>query len=239
MIKVCPICGKEFNAKRLKQVCCCRKCRDFFVRKKELVYCEFCGKSFEKFPKEIKKTKHNFCSKKCFDNFQKQENKIIILKDYAEIIINSKKHGILKIKIDIEDIEKIKYYKWQIRKSGKLFYIQSHQLINQNERKTIQLHRLIMNCPKDKIIDHINHDTLDNRKINLRICTYQQNNQNKQLCCKNSSGYRGVSYDTNNKRWTGQISINKKNIRKHFKTKEEANEWVSNKRKELMPFSSI
>lgn len=41
------------------------------------------------------------------------------------------------------------------------------------------LHNLIMNAPKGLVIDHKNHDTLDNRRSNLRICTRAQNNQNR------------------------------------------------------------
>lgn len=48
------------------------------------------------------------------------------------------------------------------------------------------LHRYIMNCPEEKIIDHINHNTLDNRKSNLRICNNYENGFNRLGACINS-----------------------------------------------------
>ena len=54
------------------------------------------------------------------------------------------------------------------------------------------MHRVIMDPPKGMDIDHINGDTLDNRKENLRICTRSQNAQNKKLRRDSASGYKGV-----------------------------------------------
>jgi len=54
------------------------------------------------------------------------------------------------------------------------------------------LHRVIMNCPHDKQIDHINHNPLDNRKENLRICTRRENALNRGRPKNSSTGYKGV-----------------------------------------------
>jgi hypothetical protein len=68
----------------------------------------------------------------------------------------------------------------------------------------------VSNCPDDKIVDHINGNTLDNRKINLRICTAGENNCNQRKRSDNTSGYRGVSYNKEKKRWVAYISKNGK-----------------------------
>ena len=140
------------------------------------------------------------------------KNEIVTYDDYAEIILydrqgNEKCRAI----IDLDDIEKVKNYRWYfdgkyVRKSG-------------NER----LHRFIMDCPKGMVVDHINHNELDNRKFNLRVCTKQQNDMNKRKQPNNTSGITGVTWDKSNNKWMAQIQVNGKNIKLgRFKNKEDA-----------------
>ena len=81
-----------------------------------------------------------------------------------------------KIKIDPEDSFLLNFYSIWIDRHG---YIVCDKMINR-KRKRHFLHRLIMNCyDKQKKVDHINKDILDNRKCNLRIVTNSQNSFNK------------------------------------------------------------
>jgi len=67
---------------------------------------------------------------------------------------------------------------------------------------------------KNIIVDHKNHDTLDNRMINLRIATKQQNSFNEKMVRKNNtSGFKGVCYDKVNNKWSVSIMYNRKNIK--------------------------
>lgn len=86
------------------------------------------------------------------------------------------------------------------------------------------LHRRIMNPPDGMTVDHINHDTLDNRKKNLRICTRSQNNWNRNYkVATGTSKYKGVYFEKERNRWVFEINIhNKKYDRKRFKTEKEA-----------------
>lgn len=83
-----------------------------------------------------------------------------------------------------------------------------------NSNKNIRLHRLIMNCPNGKQIDHINGNGLDNRKENLRICSQSENHQNRSKWGNTSSQYKGVHWHKIVKKWVAQIMINGK--RKHL-----------------------
>ena len=62
------------------------------------------------------------------------------------------------------------------------------------------------------VVDHINGDTLDNRKCNLRICTQADNIKNRKKDIDNSSGYKGVNWSKSNKKYLARICVNKKII---------------------------
>ncbi len=69
---------------------------------------------------------------------------------------------------------------------------------------------------KNKIIDHINGNKLDNRKINLRQTTYSNNLLNKKIGIKNKSGYLGVSWSKASKKWLSRLKINYKEVYSQF-----------------------
>ena len=101
--------------------------------------------------------------------------------------------------IDYEDYERIKDYRWFMDKNG-------YAIATIGGRKE-QLHRIIMNCPKDMIIDHINRDPSDNRKQNLRICTQSENLRNISVKSNNTSGVTGVSFDKKSSKWSVRIKV--------------------------------
>ena len=135
-------------------------------------------------------------------------NEYKIHKQYAEIIINSPKFGIFYIKIDLDDVENCKKYKWCINayrnkhKSNKIFYYASNY-------KTGFLHRFLTDCPKGIQIDHINQDTLDCRKNNLRKATHSQQRMNGDVPVNNTSGRVGVTWDKSRNKWIAFIEKNK------------------------------
>lgn len=73
--------------------------------------------------------------------------------------------------------------------------------------KRNKLHRVILNAPKGATVDHINMDTLDNRKSNLRICTHRQNLCNRMPQSNNTSGVSGVSFKKNRRTWNARIKF--------------------------------
>jgi len=75
-------------------------------------------------------------------------------------------------------------------------------------RKNARMHRIILNAPQGLDVDHINHNTLDNQRHNLRLCTHRQNLQNQLKQKGRSSKHKGVYWHKNNKRWVAKIKIN-------------------------------
>jgi len=89
-----------------------------------------------------------------------------------------------EIFIDAEDLPKVIPYTWCVGGTG---YAMSRTM-----RDATLMHRLLLNAQKGEYVDHINGDTLDNRKCNLRLCRKQQNEFNTKVRTDNQSGYRGV-----------------------------------------------
>ena len=130
-----------------------------------------------------------------------------------ELKINSKTYGEKIVLVDNEDYERmLKDFgntTWCLSQNTRNgdFYIQKR--VN---KKIIFLHRYIMNCPKGMYVDHINHNTLDNRKENLRITTNANNLRNGNIRKNNTSGVNGVYYSKRDKRYVAEIIVNYKKI---------------------------
>lgn len=142
------------------------------------------------------------------------ENEIIEYDDYAEIILYDK-HGVRKniTQISKNKIELVKKYRWSLCSNGYVIDV----------GKKIYLHRLLTNAPNDMDVDHKNHNTLDNKDCNLKVCAHQKNMTNMKLSIVNTSGVTGVWFDKKNNKWCAEIKRNNKKIwLGRYKTKEEA-----------------
>lgn len=95
--------------------------------------------------------------------------------------------------------------------------------VEDGKRHQTSLHRLVIGAKKGEIVDHINGDTTDNRRANLRIVTYSQSNMNKGPHKGKISKYRGVYRETLNGNWYARIDS--RSLYKRlgtFKSEEEA-----------------
>lgn len=81
---------------------------------------------------------------------------------------------------------------------------------NQWFTKKIYLHREIIKVTGNFHVDHINGNTLDNRKKNLRICSRSENLYNRGKAKHNTSGYKGVNWCKQRRNWRARIFVNKK-----------------------------
>jgi hypothetical protein len=113
--------------------------------------------------------------------------------------------------VDDDDFEWLSRFRWRAHKpSGKKpgpFYALTGY-------KGIAMHRMITNCPKGLMVDHINRNSLDNRKSNLRICTHRENVMNKKplLTKRCKSKYLGVDWNRSGKKWVARIGFDKKKV---------------------------
>ena len=109
--------------------------------------------------------------------------------------------------VDDEDYEKLNCYKWCAHKMDKHIYA-AHSFRIENKWKQIPITHIILNVPKGMIVDHINGNTLDNRKYNLRICTVSVNGQNRHNI-NGKSQYLGVYWFQQYEKWGARITKDK------------------------------
>ena len=98
--------------------------------------------------------------------------------------------------VDDEDYDHVAQYKWYASVQRDKFYVRRSSPGNTNYK--IYLHRYLMEPPKGFVVDHINGDPLDNRKVNLRVVTVKENNDNQKKQRESESGYRGVYRQSRN-----------------------------------------
>ena len=115
--------------------------------------------------------------------------------------------------VDAEDYEWLIKKKWYADNTNRKIWYAKTNLSHAGGAKkaTAYMHRIILNPPKGMHIDHINHDTLDNRRSNLRICTAGQNRANEIKRDGFTSKYKGVSRCKQTGKWCVFIKINRKN----------------------------
>lgn len=126
--------------------------------------------------------------------------------------------------VDDADVEKILKHRWHIHKSKRhldlgIYYFISNASKKQNT-PALRLHRYILDYYGDLSVDHINMNTLDCRKENLRIVPQITNIYNRRIQSNCTSGNRGIYY-TNNK-WFVAYTINDKRTAYSFPTQESA-----------------
>lgn len=143
---------------------------------------------------------------------ERQENIIELKNNYAIIKTLSPSKGWYEIKVDLEDIDKVKDVRWGLNEG----YAYNFSL-GAMHRYILDLNRSHKN--HTDYVDHINRDKLDNRKSNLRITDNSGNQKNKGLQSNNTSGVSGVRYTTTATGcgWMARVSTNNgKRISKFF-----------------------
>lgn len=116
--------------------------------------------------------------------------------------------------VDDEDFEELNKFKWHASKGKRDGFYALRKAYYHPGCETIAMQRQIMGLRRGdkKQVDHINHNTLDNRKENLRLCTNSQNRRNARGNLNTSSKFKGVSFSADKNKYEVYIWINNKNM---------------------------
>jgi len=123
------------------------------------------------------------------------------------------------VTVDDEDYIKLASVRWFASWDSRTkTYRPMRKVTIEGKRKNIHMAREIVNCPPHLFVDHINRNPLDNRKINLRICTSSENMRNRKI--KNKHNYKGVHL--RNGKWQARITKGKTKNLGNYPTAERA-----------------
>jgi hypothetical protein len=116
--------------------------------------------------------------------------------------------------VDPDDYPRLAKYKWHLARSPTGSYaVRWHRLQNSKHRQRIWMHRQIIHLPQSMVCDHINRNSLDNRKQNLRPATVSQNLCNRpKRKAKTCSKYKGLEWDKIQRKWKARIQFNNRKI---------------------------
>jgi hypothetical protein len=133
--------------------------------------------------------------------------------------------------IDDEDFEFLSSIHWY---ATALNYAKARLRNQDGKLYSVLMHRLLLGARKGEQVDHKNHDTLDNRRVNLRLCSNAENTKNRRKHKNSSSLYKGVSWFPYTRKWRAQICFNGKVISLgYFLSEQEAALVYKEKAKEL------
>jgi hypothetical protein len=107
--------------------------------------------------------------------------------------------------VDAEDYPSLSQYTWFAEGTHKNYYA-----VRKENGKSIKMHRQILNAPDHLVVDHIDHNGRNNRKSNLRLCTFAENCRNQRRVAHKTSKYKGVHWRKRGKKWAAAIRCDNK-----------------------------
>ncbi len=111
--------------------------------------------------------------------------------------------------VDDEDLPRVAAHTWHVAYNSR----GQPRARTQIHGRHVLMHRFIMGITDPAIqVDHENHNTLDNRRSNLRASTSSQNHGNMRRPTRNSSGYKGVHWRKDTGRWWARIGFRGKKV---------------------------
>lgn len=111
--------------------------------------------------------------------------------------------------VDDQDFDRINKFKWCVVKNSRWIYAGRTIKID-GKQKTLLLHRFVLNCSNDHLVDHRDGDGLNEQRLNLRIATNAENVRNGKKQKNNTSGFKGVSLVKSSGKYEAQIAYKNK-----------------------------
>jgi hypothetical protein len=109
--------------------------------------------------------------------------------------------------IDAEDVPLIEGWNWCAMVNSTTAYgIRAEN--NGGKKSKVYIHRVLMGNPDGWMVDHRDCNGLNNRRANLRLATASQNQGNRRLSNRNTSGFKGVSWHKADAKWQAYIRLN-------------------------------
>jgi hypothetical protein len=166
-------------------------------------------------------------------------NNYRIVGNVVFIELNRKDGSFVETKVSLCDLERLLSYdvKWCLLDQGNpRYYVMANDYDrSKRKKKTVRLHRFLLNPPDGYVVNHIDGDGLNNTRDNLEIVTNQQNTIKRvRSNSNNTSGVRGVSFAKDRGKWEVKFKKNYKTY--HFgrySSKEEAEKVATTKFREL------
>lgn len=107
--------------------------------------------------------------------------------------------------VNDSDYELVARHKWHRSSKG---YAQTVLPLGRGQQRTVLMHRLILDAPKGIQVDHIDHDKLNNRRSNIRLCSGHDNQGNRRSSV-GSSRFKGVTWSKQKRKWKAYIQQRK------------------------------
>jgi len=116
--------------------------------------------------------------------------------------------------VDPPDYIELSKYHWRLCRSTRTCYAFRTEPRGKNQTQNVfWMHRQIMNPPDHLLVDHDNHNGLDDRRSNLRVVTHAENQQNaRKTISKTTSKYKGVDFVKSTGLWRARITVEGKRL---------------------------
>lgn len=106
--------------------------------------------------------------------------------------------------VDDEDFERVNQFKWTASFQEDRWYA-VRSVKRDGVWRHVRMHAFILGVPHSRSVDHRDGDGLNNQKGNLRRCTQHQNLANSKLSSRNTSGFKGVSWNRRESVWVARV----------------------------------